>query len=61
MGLGSNFRRVVRWGRYYLALQAVLVLGLQGVTKVRESQMSVELQALPLEKFAVEVFLLLYV
>lgn len=56
MGLGSNFRRVVGWGRYYDVLQAVLVLGLQGVTKVRESQMSIELQALPFGKFAVEIF-----
>ena len=40
---------------------AVLVLSLQGVTQVRESQMSRELQALPLEKFAVEIFLPLYV
>lgn len=55
MGLGSNFRRVVGWGRYYIKLQAALVLGLQGVTKVRESQMSKELQALPLEKFAVKI------
>lgn len=38
-----------------MALQAVLVLGLQGVTKVRESQMSIEFQALPLKKFAVEI------
>lgn len=60
MRLGSNFRRVVRWGRNYLALQAVLVLSLQGVTEVRESQMAIELQALPLEKFAIEIFLPLY-
>lgn len=55
LGLGSNFRRVVGWGRYYVALQAVLVLGLQGVTKVRESQMSIEFQALTLKKLAVEI------
>lgn len=38
-----------------MALQAVLVLGLQGVTKVRESQMSIEFQALTLKKLAVEI------
>lgn len=38
-------------------LQAVLVLGLQGVTKVRESQMSIELRALFFGKFSVEIFL----
>lgn len=55
MGLGSSFRRVVGQGRDYDVLWALLVLSLQGVTKVRESQMSRELQALPLEKFAVEI------
>lgn len=60
MGLGSDFRRMVRWGRYDFTLQGVLVLGLQGVTKVRESQMSIELLALPLKKFAVEIFSPLY-
>lgn len=48
MGLGSNFRKVMGWGRYYALLQAVLVLSLQGVTKVRESQMSLELWTQPL-------------
>lgn len=61
MGLGSNFRRAVGWGRYYDVLQAALALGLQGVTKVRESQMSIELQALPFRKFAVEIFLPCYI
>jgi len=61
MGLGSNFRKAVGWGRYCDVLQAALVLGLQGVTKVRESQMSVELQALPFGKFAVEIFLPCYI
>lgn len=44
-------------GRDCDVLWAVLVLNLQGVTKVRESQMSRALQALPLEKCAVEIFL----
>lgn len=57
MGLGSSFRRVVGRGRDCDVLWAVLVLNLQGVTKVRESQMSRALQALPLEKCAVEIFL----
>lgn len=35
------------WEWYYDALQAALVLNLQEVTKVREPQMSVQLQALP--------------
>lgn len=61
MGLGSDFRRAVRRGRYDFTLQAALVLSLQGVTKVRESQMSIELLALPLKKFAVEIFLPLYI
>lgn len=47
MGLGSNFSRVVGWRRYYDVLQAALVLSLQGVTKVTESQMSIERQDLP--------------
>lgn len=47
MGLGSDFSRVVGWGRSDDVLQAALVLSLQGVAKVRESQMSIEHQALP--------------
>lgn len=54
LGLGSSFRRVMGRGRYHDLHRAVLVLSLQGVTKVRESQMSRELKALPLEHFAEE-------
>lgn len=56
MGLGSGFRRTVGWERIYDRLWAVLVLSLQGVAEVRESQMSSEPQTLPFKKSAIEIF-----
>lgn len=45
-GAWLRFQESGGLGRYYDALRAALVLSLRGVTKVRESQMAVELQAL---------------
>ena len=39
----------------------MLVLSLQGVAEVRESQMSSEPQTLPLKKSAIEIFFPLYI